>query len=53
MSLTPSEELINLLLTAARRRVLRKAVFSKSRIPSTVRTVATLRHIAKRDCIQL
>lgn len=53
MSSTPSEELLNLLLSAAHRKVLRKAIFSKSRIPSTLRTVATLRRIAKRDCIQL
>lgn len=53
MSLTPIEELIHLLLSAARRKVLKKAVFSKSRVPTTLRTVATLRRIAKRDCIQL
>ncbi len=53
MSLSPSEELLELLLTAASTRALKKAVFSKSRISSTVKTVATLRHIAKNDCIQL
>ena len=52
MSLSPSEELLQLLLTAASCKALKKAIFSKSRIPSTVRTVATLRQIAKSDCVQ-
>ena len=52
MSLSPSEELLALLLTAAQTKALKKAVFSKSRIQTTIRTVATLRHIAKNDCVQ-
>jgi hypothetical protein len=49
----PKADLCALLLSAAERKALKKAVLSKPKDSAILRAVATLRHVGKNDCIQV